>query len=119
MADPPESVLWTSWTGLPLPPEIQDRMRGSPNVIEDFGSLAAITAASDAIWFSSIYAVTEELKAGRLHELPHPPESDQRQVRIVLYTLERRSQSPWARALKQQIRIEIKRLAKAEPGASL
>lgn len=112
-------VVRSSWTGLPLPPEIQDRMRGSPNVIEDFGSLAAITAASDAIWFSSIYAVTEELKAGRLRELPRPPEVDQRQVRIVMYTLERRSQSPWARALKQQIRIAIKTLARADPSAPL
>jgi DNA-binding transcriptional LysR family regulator len=112
-------VLRSSWTGMPLPPEIQDRMHGSPNVIEDFGSLAAITAASDAIWFSSIYAVTEELKAGRLRELPRPPDIAQREVRIIMYTLERRSPSPSARALKQQIRAEIKRLAKAEAGASL
>lgn len=104
-------VVRSSWTGLPLPPEIQHRMRGVPNVIEDFGALAAITAGSDAIWFSSSYAVTEELREGSLRPLPRPDGSPAIEVRILMYTLERRSQSPWALSLKQLLRHEIKALA--------
>jgi DNA-binding transcriptional LysR family regulator len=111
-------VVRSSWTGLPLPPEIQNRMRGAPNVIEDFGSLATITAASDAIWFSSTYAVMEELRAGQLCELPRPEHDHPRDVRVAMYSLERRSQSPWARSLKKLLRAEIKTLAKANHAAA-
>lgn len=104
-------VIRSSWTGLPLPPEIQERARGDSNVIEDYGSLAAITAATDAIWFSSAYAVTEELKTGRLRELPRPDDAFPRDVRMVMYTLARRSQSSLARSFKQAFRHQMKALA--------
>lgn len=110
-------VVRSSWAGLPLPAHIQERMLGAPNVIEDFGALAAITATSDAIWFSSAYAVTEELRAGLLRELPHAYPVTHPDVRIVMYTLERRSQSPWARALKELFRARIKALAQADQAA--
>lgn len=108
-------VVRASWTGLPLPPEIRERMRGAVNVIEDFGSLAAITAASDAIWFSSPYAAPEELATGVLRALPRPAHLPPSEVRIVMVTLERRSQSPWTRSLKQSLRHEIR----ARAGAAL
>jgi DNA-binding transcriptional LysR family regulator len=104
-------VVRSSWSGLPLPPDIGQRMRGTANVIEDFGTLAAITAASDAIWFSSTYAVIEELRAGRLRELPRAEDAETRGVDVIMYSLERRSQSPWARALKQALRRRIRALA--------
>jgi DNA-binding transcriptional LysR family regulator len=106
-------VLRSTWTGLPLPPEIQDRMLGHPNVIEDFGALAAITATSDAIWFSSTYAVAEELRTGQLRELPHAKDASHN-VRIMMYSLERRSQSPWTRSLKTMLRHHIRMLAKTD-----
>lgn len=109
-------VIRSSWAGLPLPPEIQHRVRGAPNVIEDFGSLAAITASTDAIWFSSTYAVTEELGAGHLRELPQPKYMQPLEVRMVMYTLERRSQSPLARSIKQSMRRQMKVLAQANHG---
>jgi DNA-binding transcriptional LysR family regulator len=111
-------VVRSSWTGLPLPQEIRDRMLGVPNVIEDFGALATITAASDAIWFSSTYAAREELRARRLCELPPPGHDYPREVRVSMYSLERRSQSPWARMLKQLFRAEIKTLAKSNHAAA-
>jgi DNA-binding transcriptional LysR family regulator len=104
-------VIRSSWTGLALPPSIQARMLGSPNVIEDFGSLAKITSSSDAIWFSSSYAVPIELRTGVLCELPRPDDDGPREVRILMYTLERRSQSPWARSIKESLRQHIKQLA--------
>jgi DNA-binding transcriptional LysR family regulator len=102
---------------LPLPQEIRNRMLGVPNVIEDFGTLATITIASDAIWFSSPYAAKEELRAGQLCELPRP-EDFPHEVRVCMYSLERRSQSPWARTLKQLLRAEIKTLAKFNEAAT-
>ncbi|MDF0544384.1 hypothetical protein PX699_18695 [Sphingobium sp. H39-3-25] len=83
-------------------------------MIEDFGSLAAITASSDALWFSSTYAITKKLNAGLLRELPcssatEPPQH----VGVVMYSLERRSPSPWARSIKQLLRQQIKVLAKS------
>ncbi len=103
-------ILRSSWAGLPLPPEIVDHVHGSPNVVEDFGTLAATTAASDAVWFSSTYAVAEELEAGTLHELPHQYRQD---VRVVMYTLARRTLSPVGQALKKLLRHHIRLLAGA------
>ena len=106
-------VVRASWTGLPLPPDIRHRMRGTANVIEDFGSLAAITIASDAIWFASTYAVMEEVRTGKLHELPRLGQSGPHGVDVILYSLERRSPSPGARSIKQLLRQRINALAKA------
>ena len=94
------------------PQALNNRILGV-NVIEDFGSLAAVTAASDAIWFTSPYAATAELDAGRLCELPRAEHAPHAQVRILIYTLERRSQSPWTRSLKQLLRQQIKILSDA------
>jgi DNA-binding transcriptional LysR family regulator len=104
-------VVRSSWAGLPLPAEIADHVRGASNVVEDFGTLAMLTASSDAIWFSSAYAVTEELAAGRLRELPLPALVPPREIRVVMYTLARRSPSPLARSFKQAFRQHVKVLA--------
>lgn len=110
-------VVRSSWTGVPVPPEIQARMRGVANVIEDFGALAAITAATDAIWFSSPYSAGEELRAGILCQLPGgAPDAT---VRVVMCSLERRSQSPWALSLKQLLRQQIMMLAREEEAAGI
>lgn len=108
-------VVRASWTGLPLPPGIRDRMLGAPNVIEDFETLATVTASSDAIWFSSTYAVVDEVRTGRLRELPHPGHGEPHSVRVLMYSLERRSPSPWALSLKQLLRHQIAALAKSNP----
>ncbi|WCT73493.1 LysR family transcriptional regulator [Sphingomonas naphthae] len=109
-------VLRSSWTGVPLPREIGERMECAPNVIEDFGSLAAITAASDAIWFSSSYAALPELADGSLCQLPH---REPRHVGVSLYSLERRSPSPLARSLKQLLRARIRALTRAQDGEAV
>jgi DNA-binding transcriptional LysR family regulator len=105
-------VVRASWTGLPLPASIRDRMLGAPNIVEDFGTLAVVTMTSDAIWFSSTYAVREEVASGRLCELPGLGYGAPREVGVVMYSLERRSLSPWARSLKALLRAQIKALAR-------
>lgn len=104
-------VLRSSWAGLPLAAEIQEHIYASPNVVEDFGALVSTATATDAIWFSSTYAVTEELNKGLLVELP-----DQRpqHVRVVMYTLARRSLSPLSQALKKVLRHHIRILEGAD-----
>lgn len=83
-------VVRSSWSGLPLPPETKQRMRGVANVVGDFGTLAAIAAASDTIWFSSTYAVIEDLRSGRLCELPRLDDAETRGVDVILYSHDRR-----------------------------
>ena len=112
-------IARSSWAGLPLPAGILDRVQGPANVIEDFGSLAALTATSDAIWYSSSYAVTDELTAGHLRELPPLGDEPLPEVRVVLYTLARRSQSPLASLFKQAFRQQVKVLAEVRRLADL
>lgn len=101
-------VIRSSWAGLALPPSIQGRMLGAANIIEDFGTLAKIASSSDAIWFSSPYAVPGELRDGVLRELPASEGDPLRQVNMLMYTLERRSQSPWTNSIKSSLRKYIK-----------
>ncbi|HEX7858410.1 MAG TPA: LysR family transcriptional regulator [Sphingobium sp.] len=110
-ADARFPILRSSWAGLPLPPEILPHVRGAPNVVEDFGTLAAITASSDAIWFSSAYAVAEELSEGTLCELPR---TQRHEVRVVMYTLARRSLSPLAQSLKKALRHHVKAMSPSD-----
>ncbi|MFT3964675.1 MAG: LysR family transcriptional regulator [Sphingobium sp.] len=104
-------ILRSSWAGLPLPPGIRGNVRGAPNVVEDFGTLAAVTASTDAIWFSSAHAVARELAEGSLRELPM---GHGQHVRVVIYTLARRSLSPLAQSLKKTLRHHIKAMNPAD-----
>lgn len=108
-------VVRSSWAGLPLPPAIEPHVLGAPNVIEDFGSLARITAGTDALWFSSAYAAAEELRAGRLCELPMVAPVPE--VRLVMLTLARRSLSPLARAMRTAMRGYVRELGVGRDGA--
>lgn len=83
--------------------------------MEDFETLSALTAGSDAIWQSSTFAVVKEMIAGVLDELPRAPNAQPREANIVMYTLERRTQSPGALILKQAFRQRIRMLAEMQP----
>jgi DNA-binding transcriptional LysR family regulator len=106
-------LVRSTWAGLPLPATIRDRVRGTPNIIEDFSALAGITAATDAIWFSSAYAAFEELRTGSLRELPQPADEAQVAVRVVMYTLVRRSVSPLAHSLRKAFQAHARAMGKA------
>jgi DNA-binding transcriptional LysR family regulator len=112
-------LLRSSWLGVPLPPSIEGLAQGAPQVIEDYGALAAITASTDAIWFSSSHAVRDALQAGTLCALPEPADLAPREVRVVIYTLNRRSQSPLMRSFKDSLRRHARALGRlriAAPG---
>lgn len=85
-------LVRSSWTGVAVPPEFQNRIRGGPNVIEDFGALASLAAATDVLWLSSPSAIKEEISSGTLVELTRA----RQQVELTLYSLQRRAISPLA-----------------------
>lgn len=96
-------MLRSSWTGVSIPQEIQPHILGKPNVIEDFGVLAGLTASTDAIWLSSTYAIRDEMASGALVELWRA----RQHTEVALYQLKRRSQSPLADAMIREIRQHI------------
>ena len=103
-------VLISSGSSFQVPEEFRDNCATPPHVVEDFETLAKVTAASDSIWICSPFAVKSELSVGRLSELQSP--GLQPEMRIVLYSLDRRSRSPAARAWKDLIRGQIRELRK-------
>lgn len=106
-------VLVASRIALLLPTDLQKHAEGLPHVIEDFGTLARLTAETDAIWESSIYAVVDELRSGTLCELPRAKDAPQRELPMMMYSLERRTRSTFAKSLIQVLRQEVKALASA------
>ncbi len=101
-------VLISNRSGFQVPDEYRGNFRPSPHIVEDFGTLAKVTAATDAIWICSPFAVMGELSAGRLGELRIS--SEIQEMRIVMYSLDRRSQSPAARAMRELFRVLIHEL---------
>lgn len=99
-------LLRSSWAGVSIPHEIQQRILGAANVVEDFATLAGITASTDALWLSSAYAVRRELESGSLVELLRA----QQRFDVALYTLKRRSLSPLAEAIAALLRDHIRTL---------
>lgn len=106
-------VLVSSRIALSLPSDLQEHAEGLPHVIEDFGTLARLTAETDAIWESSTYAVADELRSGTLCELPRAKDAPQRELPMIMYSLERRTRSIFAKSLIQVLRQRIKSLASA------
>lgn len=92
------------------PPELGQSMDGPRHVVEDFDALVRITASTDAIWHASAFAVAEEIAQGRLAELPPSRDSGPREFRMMMYALERRTQSASAKSYAQLFRSCIRTL---------
>lgn len=99
-------LLRSSWTGTSVPDEIRHRISGAPNIVEDFATLAGVTASTDAIWLSSAYAIEAELRDGSLVELLRA----RQHVEVNLYSLARRSQSPLAKPIADALRHHVTRM---------
>lgn len=106
-------LLRSSVGQAPLPDDIIQRCGGLVNVSSDLGVASAVTAGSDAIWVSSVLAVSKEIDAGVLCELPRHGRSSLQGTRMVMCSLERRSQSVLTRTFKQAFRNRMKALAQA------
>jgi len=93
-------LLRSSWTGVSIPNEIQHRVLGNPNIVEDFATLASVTTSTNAMWLSSASAIQQELQVGSLVELLRA----QQPVDVTLYSLKRRSRSPLAQSIAVALR---------------
>lgn len=101
-------LLRSSWSGLPVPDEVQPLVLGQPNVIEDFGAVASATAATDAIWLSSAYAIQSEIAEGALIEFMRA----ERQIDVSVYSLARRSRTPLATLVTASLQRHVKELVR-------
>lgn len=90
--------------------DLHDRTIWPPHVVEDYGTLVMLTKTTDAIWVSSVYSIAQELEAGELEVLDQFKIRGPRTFRLVIYSLDRRSQSPGMLQLKQAFRQRIKEL---------
>ena len=79
--------------------------------LDDYGALTQITETSDAIWLSSAFAVIDRILDGRLSVLPIVENARLPEFRMLMYSLERRSLSPGALALRDQCRAQIRSLS--------
>jgi DNA-binding transcriptional LysR family regulator len=87
-------------------------------VLEDHCSLIRIIERSDAVWLADPFAAADEIAAGRIRELPEALwrlRGSAREYRPVMYSLDRRSLSPAAQKLRDQFRMQIRRLIEARP----
>jgi hypothetical protein len=64
------------------------------------------------MWFTSPFAVEEELVNGTLSELRRRPES----IPVVMYSMARRTRSPLALLVRDAIRDRIQALHKSDSG---
>jgi DNA-binding transcriptional LysR family regulator len=106
-------VLVSSRIALLLPTDLQMHAEGLPHVIEDFDVLARLTAQTDAIWATSTHAVVGEVRSGALCELTRAKHAPQQELRMMIYSLLRRTRSTFAKSLIQVLREEINALASA------
>lgn len=106
-------VLVSSRNGMTLPHDLAAHANGPPHVVEDFAALAEITAATDAIWQSSAFAVAGQLDSGTLCALERAGEAFPQSLRMMLYSLDHRTQSAFTLSLVQVFRQRIRSLESA------
>lgn len=102
----PYPLLRSSWTGISIPETITPHMLTRPNVIEDFSALADLTACTDSIWLSSVFAIPEKIATGSLVELLRA----QIDVDVVAYSLRRRTRSPLALSTIKAFEMQMRQL---------
>lgn len=102
-------VVRSSWSGVSVPAEFQNRIRGTSNVIEDFGALASLATSTDVLWLSSPAAVQAEIAMGTLIELARARQP----LELTLYSLRRRTKSPLAKKMIDALAKWARTLASA------
>lgn len=79
-------------------------------VAEDLDVLEALTKASDGIWMASPFAALEAIDRGELVVVPTAHDEASPPVRMMFYSLDRRSLSPAALWLRDWVRARIAEL---------
>ena len=86
-------------------------LAGPTHMVNDYRTLVGLVRSTDAIWLSSPYAVADELEAGTVRELVTPKSISPQKIPIVLYSLDRRTQSTGLLMLKKAFRQRIRGLS--------
>jgi DNA-binding transcriptional LysR family regulator len=94
------------------PRYFQPYLAGPLHIIEDYGVASRVTASTDAIWLCSTFAAMEEIRAGRLREIPIPDGQKALRIRMMLYSRYRRSLSPAALMFKERFQEPIRALSR-------
>ena len=87
-------------------------------VIEENEVIAELTSRTDQIWVTSPFSARAQIADGRLVELRPPDDAVRLRIRIMMYTLERRSLSPAAMKMKAALRAEMQRLETWSPAVA-
>ncbi len=104
-------ILVSGGVRMPRSFELENTSGRPRHVVEDFDALVHLTASTDAIWHASAYAVMDEIARGTLCAIPWPKTDEGRAFRIIMYALDRRTQSSAARSFAQLFRSRIKALS--------
>lgn len=105
----PVLLSGSAGTTAALPGELS-RYAGQTHVVEDYGTLVWLTQRTDAIWLSSALSVGDELQRGRLRCLKLDTNEPSRGFQIIMYSLNRRTQSPTAIKFKETFREIVRNL---------
>ena len=94
-----------------LPEYVRPYVWADPSVVlDDSALLAYLTEHSNAVWVSSSLSAADEIREGRLAEIPPPQGQKRIYMNIMMYRLERRTLSPAAENLVQKFADLIKSL---------
>jgi DNA-binding transcriptional LysR family regulator len=98
------------------PAYLRSYLSGPLHVVEDYAAVSRITEGTDAVWVCSSFAAIEELRAGRLREVPAADGQEYGSFRIYMYSLDKRSLSPVAQHIKTVVQALIHTLSSARGG---
>lgn len=91
--------------------KVRQLLRKSGTIVaEDLAALEALTKSSDCIWMASPFAALEAIDRGELVVVPTAPDEASPAVRIMFYSLDRRSLSPAAIGLRDWARARLAEL---------
>ena len=93
-------------------------LSGPLHVIEDYGVAARLTENTNAIWLCSTFAAAPEIRDARLREILPPAGQKSPRIRMMLYSLDRRSLSPAALMFKGLFQDRIRGLGEEVACAS-
>lgn len=90
-----------------LPHRVNRLISGPRHIVEDYDILVKLTQATDGIMIASTVAAKDEVSRGLMREIDVGGGA-QRHMKIMIYSLARRSRSPAMMKLREAIRLAIR-----------
>ena len=97
--------------GRTIDPKRHPYIAGPPHIVlENYAALAQIMQTSDAIWLTSSFSMSDAISRGSIKSIPV---SGIPRLRMLMYSLDRRTLSPAAVKLQTEFRTRIRALSEA------